>query len=132
MYPKARYDPIKSGTGSYADVTTKGSLSAPRHQVVHIVVSGCDQNLGMAPSKTLGKFHLALSPADVSSTARRERDTTRACRHPGPRAPRGIPSVNRPGLPGSAGHCFGRSQAGTLDEAHGSAFRALGENCGTP
>src|SRR5207249_3124121 len=50
VYPKVRYDPIKSGTASHEDVTTKGSLSVPRHQDAHIVVSGCDQNLGMTPS----------------------------------------------------------------------------------
>ena len=51
-------------------------------------------------------------------------------RNTGTCSPR-VPAENRHGLPGSAGHCFGRSQAGTLDEAHG-AFRVPGENCGTP
>jgi len=50
------------------------------------VVSGCDQILGMAPLKKRGKFHLALSPDYVSSTTLRERDTTRARRHPPPPA----------------------------------------------
>lgn len=65
----------------------------------------------MAPSKTLGKFHLALSPADVSSTALRERDTTSARRRPQP-----------------ASH---RKAARAFRVLPGTARTGPGENCGT-